>query len=394
MRTPALLVLGFALLAGCETTPTPTTSYRTATPVASPATTSADLGLKAADDFEAALLKPPVKIEALAQHAQQLSHLADIEDNPEAARDLRRRAYAFAEAAKQAGSEDLLLPVILAQIRPDGTNVPAVHSDNAAVNQVLTEGETKFGRGDYDGALACYKKALALDPRSYRAALFAGDVFFSKQEPAAAVTWFDRAIAIDPNQETAYRYRADALMRLGRTAEAGEGYINAFLSAPFQQIPTAMLHRWAAGQGLTIFHPDIRIPNSDLQVKDGQFAVVVGKDVTPISLSYALGRNAYVSEHKITPDSYRHSLDEELFALRAMLEIAESFEKSKNDDPELKQYANQIHFLARMDKDGLLPAFILLERATHGVAKDYPAYLARHRDLLVRYIRTVWLKKS
>lgn len=400
MRTPALVLLSFALLAGCETAstptaPTPTTAYRKTTPAAATAAPDIIAQLKPADAFEAALLKPPVKIQALAEHAQKLDHLANIEDNADTARDLRRRAYAFADAAKKAGSDDLMLPLILAAIRPDGTKVPVVHSDNAAVNQLLTEGETKFGRGDFDGALTCYQKALELDPKSYRAALFAGDVFFSKQEPAAAVTWFDRAIAIDPNQETAYRYRADALMRLGRTAEAGEGYINAFLSAPFTPIPTTMLNRWIAGQGLTLSRPDPHFPVGSLQVRDGKFAVVVDPQASgPLGLMYAIARNKYADDHKIAPADYRHSLAEEIEALHTMLIVGAELEEKDPNDPETKAHAAQVHFMTQLEQDGLLPAFILLDRPTEGIAKDYPAYLAQHRDVLVRYINTVWLKKA
>ena len=46
----------------------------------------------------------------------------------------------------------------------------------------------------------------------------------------------------------------------------------------------------------------------------------------------------------------------------------------------------QLTKLKKLDEEGLLEAYILLARATQGIAQDHPAYLEQHRDRLRRYV--------
>jgi hypothetical protein len=56
-------------------------------------------------------------------------------------------------------------------------------------------------------------------------------------------------------------------------------------------------------------------------------------------------------------------------------------QKIPNDklDPTLKS-------LVALDKDGMLECWILLNHADAGIAKDYVAFRATHRDLLHAYV--------
>jgi hypothetical protein len=91
-----------------------------------------------------------------------------------------------------------------------------------------------------------------------------------------------------------------------------------------------------------------------------------------------LWAKTYFASH---PDqkSVRNNLPEEANALRVA--ISELDVNAKDLDPSLAT-------LMRLDKDGVLEAFVFFARADQGIMQDYPAYLADHRDVLRRYVMT------
>ncbi len=60
-------------------------------------------------------------------------------------------------------------------------------------------------------------------------------------------------------------------------------------------------------------------------------------------------------------------------------EDAKSKKKAKNIDPALLA-------LVQMDHAGFLEPFVLFNRADAGIARDFAAYRAAHRDVLRRYL--------
>lgn len=378
-----LLVAAVFVLCGCETTPKPTPA-----PLAQPA-------IKPANDFEAALLHEPVHAEALAKYALQLATQANATKDSTQADQLRQRAVEFARVAQKHGTSNVLIPLLLEEIRPDGTKVEKTHSNNAEANRLIHEGEANFGRGDMDAALDCYRRALKADPTSSRAALYAGDVYFTKREFADALPWFEQAIALQPDSETPYRYRADALMRLRRYDEAGANYIDAFLCAPFTPIPTQAFTHWISERRMKLQRPDSSFIIGSIQPEEGKFSLVLHSEKTNwISLAYAVARAKYADDNNISPKNYRHSLTEELTALRTVITIAGEMAQNDPANEELKQHKPVLDLLAQLDREGLLEAHILLDRLNESIAGDYVAYLAQHRGQLSQYIRQYWLNQT
>jgi hypothetical protein len=77
---------------------------------------------------------------------------------------------------------------------------------------------------------------------------------------------------------------------------------------------------------------------------------------------------------------YRHSLKEEAAALRAVLKVWDEQKGARKDDPSLQT-------LKKLDKEGLLEAFILLAMPDDGIANDFVAYRKTNVENLRRYVK-------
>lgn len=84
-----------------------------------------------------------------------------------------------------------------------------------------------FAKGDIDGALASYKRALEADPTHVHAFNNLGTLHSSRGDLEAAVACFERALKIDGSYADAYHNLGHALKGAGQVEEAA----NAFRSA-------------------------------------------------------------------------------------------------------------------------------------------------------------------
>ena len=303
---------------------------------------------------------------------------------------LRLRARSAFLRAKELNIQEPLLDALIAAIPLDGAD-GAAFSQNIAANSLMTEAEAFFAQGKLDQALSSYQKALELDPKLYHAALFAGDVFMQKEDFAQAEIWYQRAIAIDPNRETAYRYSATPLMKQGKTELARDRYIEAFITEPYNKFARAGLVQWAQITKTSLAHPVIDIPTDvtfdekgNANINLNANALLGGKDDGSFAwISYGATRSTWRKEQfaKKFPQEpvYRHSLAEEVDALRSVITLATVDKKVKNLSPSLAK-------LKKLNDDGLLEAYILLARADEGISKDHPAYLQANREKLRRYV--------
>jgi tetratricopeptide (TPR) repeat protein len=304
-------------------------------------------------------------------------------------RDLRVRARASFVRAKRLGREDEeFLDALITSLPPDGSDAPAF-SANAAVDAIMKSGEAHFSKGELDEALMDYQKALALDPKLYYAALFSGDVFLHKKNFEQAEIWYQKAISIDPNKEAAYRYSATPLMRQQKYDQARDRYIEAYITEPYSRFAISGLTQWAQATNTRLAHPRIDIPvtvtfkdNGDANINldpaslgqdDGSFAWI-GYGAARVSWRKEKFAKTYPKE-----TAYRHSLAEEADALRTVLTVATSNKQVKTLSPSLAR-------LKKLNDEGLLEAYLLLARSDEGLARDYLAYRAANRALLLRYV--------
>jgi tetratricopeptide (TPR) repeat protein len=317
---------------------------------------------------------------------------------------MRQRALATLRKSRSVGDDSNLTSIALEALEsPDSSQVP--FSQIQAAERAIRDGETAFMRGDFDKAIAAYRRALEADPHLYSAALYAGDSEFKKAmnstDPQfrnthfdAAGVWFAKAIDINPNVETAYRYWGDALDAQGKPDEAVVKFVDAIVAEPYSgQRAYVGLMQWSQRHKLQVGHPHIQPPNStstqgnkttlniDPQTLDS-------KDGSNEWLMYDLTRIAWqksdFAKNYPTEQAYRHSLKEEAAALRMVAEACAKDLKSGK----VKTLEPSLETLVKLNDAGLLEAFVLFARPDQGIARDYADYRATHRDKLRKY----WLE--
>jgi tetratricopeptide (TPR) repeat protein len=306
-----------------------------------------------------------------------------------AAKQMRARARQAFVKAKELGNDSQLVQAMIDGTPPDGSEPEgSKYSQNAEADKLMAQGEAAFARGEMDRALESYQKALSLDPKLYYAALFSGDVHTHRGKYADAETWYQKAIAIDPYIETAYRYSATPLMKQGKTDQARDRYVEAFIVSPYNRLAVGGIIQWAEATKTSLGHPTIDVPETTVGA-DGKEKTTI--NVNPMAddgsmawIAYSATREVWKKEKfaKTYPGekTYRHTLAEEADALRSVVSMAKTL-KAKTLNP-------QIATLEKLDKEGLLEAYVLMARPNDGIAEDHPAYLRANRDKLRRYVIT------
>ncbi len=282
--------------------------------------------------------------------------------------------------------------------QPPLTQTPAAkqatqQTTDPEVQKALREGEVAFGNGDYPAALAAYKHALELDPKLYAAAVYAGDTCFRTHDLDCANEWFQKAVLIDPNQETAYRYWGDALLQAGKNDEARGKFVEAVIAQPYNRATWLSLANWAKQNGAALNPLQIQRPAVSNDPHNVTIPSDLAKDVDSgrsAWITYIIGHSAwraaiFRNTHP-AENQYRHSLDEETSTLQAVVNLL------KKNPP--KALDPQLALLMKLQVEGMLQPWILLQGADAGIAKDYPAYRGTHRDLLRKYIDEYVIKPA
>jgi tetratricopeptide (TPR) repeat protein len=322
---------------------------------------------------------------------------------------MRDRARTTLLRSRSLGDNSNLTTMALdALSAPDASQLP--FSSIQTAEAAMREGEAAFVRGDMDKAIAAYKRALEADPRLYDAALYAGDAEFKKgynsTDPQyrsdhfdAAGVWFAKAIAIDPDRETAYRYWGDALDAQGKSTEARDKFVDAIVADPYSRRSYVGLTQWADRHKIQLGHPKIDIPSNVTSNKPGEVNVNIDPsalksddDGSAAWMMYGMVRALWLNKKdgsrsddfaKAYPNetTYRHSLAEELAAMRAVVDVVQSQTKDKK----IKKLTPALENLMKLSGADFLEPYILFVRPDQGIARDYAGYRKTNRDRLKRY---------
>jgi len=322
----------------------------------------------------------------------------------------RARAREVLLKSQAAGDDSNLTKIALGALsRDDVAAIP--FSSMKAADSEIRKGESAFVSGNLDEALEAYKRALAIDPQLYEAALYAGDVEFKKAHISKderfrqehfdqAGLWFAKAIDIDQNRETAYRYWGDALDSQGKSDEARDRFVEAIIAEPYSRTSYVGLTQWAERHDVSMGHPKIEVPTNVTAKKPGEINITVEEsalknkddDGSAAWLMYGMIRSAWMDKKnavrserfaKAFPGepAYRHSLAEEIAAFRG---VVESVKVQLKDNPALKLSPSLANLVALSNAD-LLEAYVLFVRPDEGILRDYPEYRKTNRDKLRRY---------
>jgi tetratricopeptide (TPR) repeat protein len=312
--------------------------------------------------------------------------------NADERKSARKRGRALLLQAQKLGANDTMLNALIAGIAPDGGD-DGSFSSKKEVDEAMHEGEAAFAKGEFSKALDSYQRALLLDPTLYEAALYIGDVYFKTAEQQKAADWFGRATKINPDRETAYRYWGDSLMKQGKVTEAGEKFVEAYIAEPYSRLARAGFVNWGEKVHVELAHPRVDLPASVAQKSEGQTTLTLDPEMfkkddksgsAAAWMTYGLIRAGWKTNFtKEYPNekTYRHSLKEEAAAMRAALKVlGEQKAEASKIDPSLQ-------VIQKLEKEGLLEAFILLALPDQGIANDFPAYRKSNVEDLRRYVK-------
>jgi Flp pilus assembly protein TadD len=109
--------------------------------------------------------------------------------------------------------EDVVLPVSSsAPVSSERSSGSSVESPDARANGMLDLGDSLFRQGEYDAAIAQFRKALSLRPDDVRAHRTLGDVLWNKNDLDGAVTEYREALRLNPNDGPAHRSLGNLLL--------------------------------------------------------------------------------------------------------------------------------------------------------------------------------------
>ncbi|HKR60644.1 MAG TPA: hypothetical protein VJS64_13065 [Pyrinomonadaceae bacterium] len=319
------------------------------------------------------------------------------------------RARKVLKESQAHGDDSNLTRLTLESLSQGEAAVDVPFSDKKAAEEEIRKGEAAFVRGDLETALVAYRRALELDPQLYHAALYAGDMEFRlayaskddrfrKEHFDQAGVWFAKAIAIDPDRETAYRYWGDALDQAGKTEAARDKFVEAIIAEPYSgERAYVGLTQWGDRHRTALNHPKIEIPSGVESKKPGEINITLDPSVfkdegSSAWMMYGIVRSSWMDKKeggrsekfsKAYPKetAYRHTLAEEVDALRAVLESV----RTQKQENTAKKLAPSVEKLAQLHEAGLLEAYILFVKADVGIARDYVAYRQANREKLKKY---------
>ena len=338
--------------------------------------------------FEKLAAAHPDDREIAELHAILFATQAVYLKDPAARKQARVRGRELLLHAQKVGANSPLLHALLEGITPEGD---IGFSAKKEVDEAMREGEGAFAKGDFPKAIEMYQQALLLDPKLYEAALFIGDVYFKSADQQKAGEWFARAIEINPDRETAYRYWGDSLMKQGKVTEAGDKSVEAYIAEPYNRLARAGFVNWGERVHVELAHPRVEFPASVNQKGDGTTITLdpkmLDKDDKDGSsaawMMYSLTRASWPQSEfaKQYPNekAYRHSLKEEAASIRAALKLLDEKKATTSD--------RSLQILQKLEKDGLLEAFILLAMPDAGIATDFEAYRKTNLAELRRYVK-------
>jgi hypothetical protein len=184
-------------------------------------------------------------------------------------------------------------------------------------------------------------------------------------------------------------------MKQGKVTEAGEKFVEAYIAEPYSRLARAGFVNWGEKVHVELAHPRVDVPANVAQKQEGGTTLTLDAEMfkkddktgsAAAWMMYGLIRAGWRMENfaKEYPNekTYRHSLKEETAAMRAALKVL-----AEQKGTDASKIDPSLQVIQKLDKEGLLEAFVLLAIPDQGIANDFAAYRKTNVDDLRRYVK-------
>lgn len=188
---------------------------------------------------------------------------------------------------------------------------------------LVAQAEAHYEKKEYAEAAGLYEKATRDFPRCYVAYLYAGDAWLFRDKPAEALLWYDKAIELNPYDFRGPFFKATALRKLGRGAEAREAYVRALALRPHRESVLKAIRQNASELGIR-FDDVPFLPQTLARQEGKKVAIYVGPD-RPYWLVYGMCKAVWLAEpqhrtERTGTEDRQWSLTEERQCLASLLD--------------------------------------------------------------------------
>ncbi len=226
------------------------------------------------------------------------------------------------------------------------------------------EGETFFGKKDYDLAALNYRKAFLEDPNYYKAVLYFGDTFWAKEQYDSALFYFAKARDMEPEQMSARIFMVDALREQGLYYRAKKEAIDALMVYPGYNMKNKLEeilyveNKTFNERRITrnFYANDMGNPDQDMLLDSPLW-----KDyrAAKTDVSKYCNEDGIIEENGEFTDRYL-----EVYSYRRMLE------KHPNDLPEF------LHFADKMREEGYLEPYVFICLFHFDIYEQFKDYMS------------------
>ena len=119
-----------------------------------------------------------------------------------------------------------------AKLMLTGALLLTLTSCRTPAEKYLSSADGRFGKGDFEGAIAYYTKVLALAPKDVNALYWRGRAWQEKEDLPKAIADFTRVLELDPEHAVALHSRGSAHNEAGNNATAIADYNKAIQLDP------------------------------------------------------------------------------------------------------------------------------------------------------------------
>ena len=319
--------------------------------------------------------------EFMAQYGIAVITNSIVLKTPEARKKELLRGLEILGKAKDLGTENVKALHLLESYPEDDSFVDNFTDENPKISEALREGESFFGRGEYDKAFTAYEKAHKIDPKNYEAMVFMGDSLYAQKKYAESEIWFAKAAELQPNREMAFRYWGDALLFQKRFAASLDKFAEAMIAEPFSRMTWDSFKRWSelseSEIGFIELSPPGNEPFGEIIIDE---KLLNSEDGTNNWQLYNDVRREQLRKNSI--NNSRHTLADEFIAWKKVAEAARDGIKTGK----IKKPDGNLIRLIKVDDAGLLEPYLLLLRGQKDFQKDYIAYRAKNRAKMKKFI--------